>query len=222
MDAATLQDRINKGYGKAAARLGILHSVARPLTAAAPLLNIQGTLLCSFNAEDWKYLKPNKYGRPTWYGLFDGSLTRAGDYLIGPAVTYFIAAQQPLLSILCVDCNRQVALLRPPPAAASTGAQGYGGTCAADSTPALGTVDANGALVNGWPCSILLGGRQEHGTNLPMAVNNAGFQILLPPSVPIVIRASDIFLDDLGRRYIAEAAELSDLGWRINAREAHV
>ena len=126
------------------------------------------------------------------------------------------------VSVLCVECNRKVVLLRTAPATTPTGPQPYGGLCVADSSAALGSVDAAGALATGWPASILLGGRQEHGTNLPMAVSNAGFQILLPPSLPLVVRASDLFLDDLGRRYIVEAAELTDLGWRINCREAHV
>ncbi|CAN7328822.1 hypothetical protein LJR084_001918 [Variovorax sp. LjRoot84] len=224
MDAATLQDRIYRGYGKAAVRLGVLHDVFRPSGVLDPLASVSKLLaiLASFNAEDWKYIKPSKYGKPFWYGLFDATPTRPGDYLVGPAVTYFIAAQQLHLTVLCVECNRSVALLRAPAPASSTGAQPYGGVCAADSDAALGSLNPDGSLATGWPCSILLGGRQEHGTDLPMAVNNAGFQVLLPPSVPLVIRASDVFLDDLGRRYIVEAAELTDLGWRINSREAHV
>ncbi|MGJ7529849.1 hypothetical protein [Variovorax sp. GB1P17] len=220
MDAATLQNRIYKGYGKAAVRLGVSYSIARPLLAAAPLANVVGSVLASFNAEDWEYVKPNKYGKATWYGLFDGTLTQAGDYLLGPQGPFFIAGQQLHLSILCVACNRSVGLLRPAPPVSGTGVQGYGGTCIADGTAGLGTI-TNGVLSNGWPASILLGGRQGHGTELPMAVSNAGWQILLPPSVPIVINASDIIIDDLGRRYIAEAAELTDLGWRINCKEAH-
>lgn len=221
MDAATLQNRIYRGYGKAAARLGLPNVVSRPTSAADPLANVIGTLPCSFNAEDWKYVKPNKYGRPTWYGLFDASTTQAGDYLVGPQGTFFIAAQQLHLSVLCVECNRSIALLRQPAPSASTGAQPYGGVCIAESEPGLGTLDPSGALVKGWPCSILIGGRTEKGGTLPMSTKDAGWQILLPKSVPLVLRASDVLLDDLGRRYVLEAAELSDLGWRCNAKEVH-
>lgn len=223
MDAATLQSRIYKGYGKAAVRLGLANNVYRPAGTANPLAagNLLVSLLASFNSEDWSYLKPNKYGRPTWYGLFDGSLTRAGDYLVGPKGTFFIAAQQLHLSILCVECNRSVALVRAPAASSPTGVQAYGGACATEDTAALGTLNGDGTLSAGWPASILLAGKSEQGVGLPMSVKNAGFQILLPASIPLVINASDTFLDDLGRRYVAEACELTDLGWRINAKEAH-
>lgn len=221
MDAATLQNRIYRGYGKAAARIGVLYQVARPLAAAAPLANIEFSLLCSFNARDWTYIKPNRYGDPSWYGLFDATQTQAGDYLLGPQGPFFVAGQQLHLSILCINCNRSVALLRTPTATSPTGVQPYGGNCAAEDTAALGSIDVNGKLVNGWPASILLVGRAEAGGVLPMSMKNAGFQVLLPASVPITINSSDMLLDDLGRRYMIEAAEFTDLGWRINAKEAH-
>jgi hypothetical protein len=221
MDAATLQNRIYKGYGKAALRLGIQYDIARPIYPQAPLGNVIGNLLASFNAEDWKYSRPNKYGKPTWFGLFDGTVTQAGDYLVGAQSTYFIAAQQLHLPILCVECNRQVSLLSMPSGPSSVGAQGYGGVCAAESISVLGDVDSYQCLVTGWPASVLFGGRQTHGTDLPLSVNNTGFQIILPRSVPETINASDIFVDDLGRRYQVEGAELTDLGWRANVKEVH-
>jgi hypothetical protein len=73
-----------------------------------------------------------------------------------------------------------------------------------------------------WPASILLGGRaQQSGNGLPSAVQQAGWKILLPPSVPVVLNAGDIATDDLGRRYALIAAELTDLGWRCMAQEVH-
>ncbi len=222
MDAAKLQSRIYKGYGKAAKRLGVSYDIARPIYPANPLGNIVGSLLASFNAEDWKYIKPNKYGKATWYGLFDATTTQVGDYLLGPQGPFFIAAQQLHLSVLCVGCNRSVALMRAPEGASAVGAQAYGGVCASESGAALGDIDSNGCMVSGWPASVLFGGRQAHGTELPMSVSNACFQILLPASVPEVISASDIFVDDLGRRFQADACELTDLGWRVNAKEVHV
>jgi hypothetical protein len=116
-------------------------------------------------------------------------------------------------------CNHTIALLRAP-VSAGVGVQGYGGACAADSTAVLGVV-TNGAVVDGWPASILIGGRQAAGTNLPMAVQNGGFEVMLPKTVPIAIRASDILLDNLGRRFIADTCELSELGWRMTVKEVH-
>lgn len=224
MDALTLKSRIYRGYGKAAVRLGLLNSVYRATNAANPLSADANlfSLLASFNAESWRYIKPNKYGKSTWYGLFDGSLTLPGDYMVGPQGTFFIALQQLHLSILCVECNRKVSLLRQAVATNPTGAQPYGGACITENVALLGALNAAGAVATGWPASILIGGRVGPSADLPMSAKNAGWQILLPVTLPVVIHADDVFLDDLGRRYIAEAVELTDAGWRINAKEAHI
>lgn len=223
MDAATLQSRIFKGYGKAAVRLGVLCDLYRPIGAVdpiAPATKLQ-SILASFNAQDWKYIRPNKYGNPTWYGLFDATPTMQGDYLIGSQGTFFIAGQQLHLSILMVECNRTLALMRAPAKTNATGAQPYGGLCVAEDVATLGAINASGAVTTGWPASVLLGGRADSASNLPLSVKNAGWQILLPASVPVPIHAGDVLLDDLGRRYLTEACELTDAGWRINAKEAH-
>lgn len=211
MNAAQIQARIYAGYGKAALSLGTLYNQHRPSGAANPLATIRGTLHASFNAEDFGYKKPNKYGQPTWYGVFDGNVTQPGDYLVGAAGTFFIAAQQSHLPILLVECNRVVRVLRAPEVE-SVGAVSYSGACAADAVEVL----------TGWPASILLKGRAEPtGTGLPAATKNIGWQILLPPSIPITINASDILVDDLGRRYAVQGAEQTDLGWRIQSVEEH-
>lgn len=221
MDAATIQGKIYAGYAKVALRLGLAYQQYRPSLAANPLSTARASLYASFNAEDFKYGKPNKYGDPLWYGVFDGSTTLPGDYLVGPGGTFFIAAQQLNLPILMVECNRQVRLLRVS-APSGVGAVGYSGQCATDSTDALGAGGANGSFGTGWPASILQGGRAEAtGTGLPTTNKNAAWKILLPVSVPITMNASDILLDDLGRRYVVQGAELTDLGWRMQAVEEH-
>lgn len=221
MNAAQIQSRIYAGYGKAALTLGTVYSQYRPAGAANPLATVRGTLYASFNAEDFGYKRPNKYGQPTWYGVFDGSVTQPGDYLIGQEGTFFIAAQQLHLPILMVECNRQVRLIRQA-APANVGAVGYSGECASDDVDVLGQRAVDGSFGTGWPASIILKGRSEQsGTDLPSTTKNVGWQILLPPSVPITIAAGDILLDDLGRRYAVHGAEQMDLGWRIQAVEEH-
>lgn len=220
MDAATLQSRIYAGYGKAALRIGQLYSQYRPSGFANPLATQRGTLYASFNSEDMKYSRPNKYGKATWYGVFDGSLTQAGDYLVGPGGTFFIAAQQQALPILVVGCNRTVRIGRTP-TDATPGLQAYSGVVESDQVDVLGTSDALGGIATGWPASILIGGRSDKDGKLPSSVKSAGMIILLPPSVPIAIIESDIIHDDLGRRYAVYTAELTDLGWRIQANEEH-
>ncbi|MFC6519746.1 hypothetical protein ACFQAT_08120 [Undibacterium arcticum] len=146
--------------------------------------------------------------------LINDATTQAGDYLVNANGTYFIAGKQFLLPVIVVECNRQVKITREQ-AVTSVGAVGYSGNQPSQE------IDVLGASGNLWPASILLGGKSQRGVDLPAGVKNVGWKILLPPSVPITIMAGDIATDDLGRRYAIEGAELTDLGWRINAQEIH-
>ena len=186
------------------------------MAAASPLSNQIGTLKAAFNSGDSTYRAPNLPGDAIWYGDFDGRLTQPGDYLVRVAdgQTYFVAAQQQLLPIVCIDCNRSVHITRQQTQAA-VGAVGYGGMVPANEVDVLGTSSAL------WPASILFGGKSQSAAGLPADVKNSGWRILLPPSVPVVLKAGDIVIDDLSKRYAIDGAELTDLGWRINAQEVH-
>lgn len=231
MDSATLQNKIYAGYAKAALRIGPVYTQYRPGGAGNPLAAPLATFNASFNAEDMKYGRPNKYGAPTWYGIFDGRLTQVGDYLVGPGETYFIAAQQLTLPILCVECNRTVRVTRPAAPVPISTAGGvsvlpYAGVCDSpgESVDVLGISPANnGGVFVGWPCSILFGkGRLKNTDALPSGTSEqTGWLILLPPSVPIIFQAGDRLIDDLGRMYVVNGAEQTDLGWRIAAIEVH-
>src|ERR1035441_8627498 len=95
MNGALVQSKIWRGYERAAVKIGSLCQFYRPehnklqLQGGGDLLlegegslelqgsrNYPGTALftryASLNAEDMKYGKPNKYGKSTWYALFDG------------------------------------------------------------------------------------------------------------------------------------------------------
>ncbi|EJN07792.1 hypothetical protein [Herbaspirillum sp. YR522] len=214
MDALKLQDKIYSGYAKAAKRLGLVYTQFRPAGTGNPLATAAGTLNAAFNAEDMTYKRPDRYGDSVWYGLFDGRLTQPGDYLVNGTTIYFIASQQLHLPIQCVQCNRRIRLTRMPESSA-VGAGGYRGNCAAEAVDVLGA--------EGWPASVLLKGRMENtGSNLPGATKNVGWQVLLPPSIPIIINASDTLIDDLGRRYAVQGAEQTDMGWRLTTVEEHL
>jgi len=229
MRAEQIHAKIYAGRGKAALRLGLAYRVLRPTGAADPLDSAgeMAVINAAFNAGDNDYRKPAKPGEAVWYGDFDGRQTRPGDYLVpasGLGQTYFIAAQQPLLPIVCIACDRAVRVSRAAPpqgGAEAVGAVGYSGLCEAPgaSVDVLGA--STGGVFTGWPCSILFGGRAQPASGLPADVKNAGWRLLLPPSVPLVLRAGDILTDDLGRRFAIEGAELSATGWRLNAQEAH-
>lgn len=214
MDGATLQARIYAGYGKAALRIGQQYAQYRPSGAGNPLESSLASLYVSFNAEDMLYGRPNKYGKPTWYALLDGTKTQPGDYLTGPGGTFFIAAQQQALPVLAVECNAKVRISRMA-APTAAGAVGYGGVVES------AAVDVLGSAAAGWPASVLIGGRSDKIVSTAMSVKSSGWQILLPPSVPIAIAQGDVLHDDMGRRYAVYAAELTDLGWRLNANEEH-
>lgn len=221
MDATKLQTKIYKGYGQAAKRLGMPYAQYRPTGAGDPLATSIGTILTALNAEDMSYGKPNRYGAPVWYGLFDARTTQVGDYLVGSQGTFFIASQQLHLPIQVVECNRKVRISRAA-AQPGVGAVGYGGPCGdADDQYLIG--DGSG-VGSGWPASILLFGQREKAiSGLPGSSQQVGWRILLPASIPssVIIQAADTISDDIGRRYIVQGAELTDMGWRITTSELH-
>ncbi|UQV43443.1 hypothetical protein KIV45_15865 [Janthinobacterium lividum] len=212
MDGSTIQNRLYRGYAKAAQKIGIAHDQYRPAGALTPLAagNKLASLPASFNAESFAYGKPNKYGKPTWYAIVDGAQTRVGDYLVGPSGTFFIAAQQALLPILAVECNRTINILRPQQQT-GVGAVGYGGD----------TDDNETLLMQAWPASVLQGAKGEKNeTNLPGDVRSPWWAVLLPALPGVLLRTADIITDDLGRRLLVSSAELTDMGWRITAMQA--
>lgn len=221
MDGPTIQARIYAGRGKAALRIGLDFRQYRPLAANAPLGNLVGTIKAALNSGDSTYRSPNLPGDAIWYADLDGRLTQVGDYIrrVADGQTWYIAAQQQLLPIVAIDCNRAVQVLRGTPSSGSVGLLPYGAASPCDPSSMTAVVGGPGAL---WPASILLGGRGSmNATHLPTGAKQAGWRIMLPPSVPVVLQAGDVVLDDLDRRYVVDAAELTDMGWRINAQEVH-
>ncbi|MDE1139969.1 hypothetical protein [Paraburkholderia tropica] len=211
MDSAKLQQKVYSGYAKAAKRIGPPYDQYRP---ANPLDPFQGgplqTLYASFNAEDMTYGRPNKYGKATWYCLVDGSQTQVGDYLINGDKTYFIAAQQTILPILAVECNRTINIFRPQQQTAA-GLNPYGGTIDSNQTE----------LMSGWPASVLQGTKgDKEGAVLPGDVRLPWWAILLPAYPGVTLLTADIITDDINRRYIISSAELTDLGWRCTCMQA--
>ena len=204
---ATIQSRIWRGYAKAAQRLGVAYQFYRPGGGAFPGAALF-TRPVSLNAEDMSYGKPGKYGKPNWYALVDGTGTQAGDYFVGPQGTFFVAAFQPLLPILAVECNRIAALSRVLEPS-GIGAQAYSGMTVANQIP----------FATGVPCSILQGTKGERNpVDLPADTRLPWWAILMPAAVGAV-NDGDLIEDDLGRRYMVSSAELTDLGYRIIATQ---
>lgn len=214
MDGARLQERIYRGRGKAAHHIGRPCAVFRPNNPTAPLTNQIAQFNVAFAAADQSYLKPNLYGKPVWYADYDGRHTKPGDYVvrISDNQVWFIAAQQQLLPIVAISCNASI-VVRRQAQSTTFGAEGYSGII--DPNYVLGSLDSP------WPASILIGGRALAAVGLPADVKESGWRILLPASVPLTIEAGDRLDDDQSRGFWVESAELTDLGWRLTANEAH-
>jgi hypothetical protein len=215
MDGATIQQRVYAGRGKAAARIGLSCAIMRPTGATATHANV-GSTPAAFNAGDSTYKAPNMPGDPIWYADIDGRLIQQGDYLVRQVdgAMWYVAGMQQLLPIIVIDCNRMVTVQRAQQSTAP-GAVGYGGV-----TPSS-LVTILGSNAQKWGASILIGGRKDQAANLPAGVKNAGWRIMLPPSVTVTLTPGDVISDDLGRRYVVDACENTDLGWRMTGNEIH-
>jgi len=211
MNASGIQGKIYAGYAKTAARLGFATEVFRPtgpLAALAPT-NFVTTLLASFNAEDMHYRKANKYAHPTWFCVADGRRLKVGDLLVSEQDgTFFVAAMQSMLPILTVQTNTTVSVFRVADDNA-VGALPYAGPTANNLEP----------LMTEWPASVLQGSKGEKNEAALPADTRAALWNVLLPYAGVTLRASDILTDHLGRRFALQSCELTDLGWRLTARQ---
>lgn len=216
MDGASINAKIYAGRAKVALRLGLDCNVFRPLSAAAPLGNQVATTKAAFNNGDNNYRNPNLPGDSIWFADLDGRITQPGDYLVrgSDGCLFYIADQQYLLPIIAIKCNRTVVASRQQPVA-SVGAVGYGGNLPTQEIAVLGAPGA------GWPASILLMGGNQPSEGFGAGVKEARWRVMLPFSVPVLLKSGDIITDDLGKRYVAEGLEKTDFGWRIDAHEVH-
>ncbi|MBN9560257.1 MAG: hypothetical protein J0H14_05940 [Alphaproteobacteria bacterium] len=212
MDAAILQDRISRGLGTAARRIGASTDAYRPRGTSDPLARANRFLRlpAAFSGPDGKFARPNGYGDALWFGVFDAAYTRPGDYLVQGGSIWFVAAQQPLLPVLCVQTNRTVAFRRPA-APGGVGVNSYGGIALSTATP----------LISGWPASVLgASPGNRPSANLPSDSSVGTWTVLLPAVEDVVLRPADLMTDDLDRTGIVASAEITDLGWRLTVKQA--
>jgi hypothetical protein len=212
MNGRKLQDRLHLGLGFSARHIGQTTDAFRPSGPFHPL-DVQNRFLrlpAAFISASGKIDHADEYGDVLWYGIFDGSYTRPGDYLIMGWGRFFIASQAPLLPILCVRTNRTISIAQPK---MQTGIAGnsYGGYISGDSL----------SLIDGWPASVLGETRSSHSNaDLPTDQVVPYWNVLLPSPPGVVLSPGDIITDDLGRTAIIAGSELTDLGWRISAKMA--
>ena len=208
MDFDPIDDVIQRGRGIAAFRVGQMHTLHRPRNAGQPLAG--ATAIMAMPALFTPSVgRSASYGHPLYEGVFDASYTAAGDFLVGKALTWFVANQSPLLPVLCVKTTRVVDVRRMQ-APAGIGLSGYGG------------LQRSGAqtVLSGWPASVVAHGLGLDRADLPADPPLGGWSVLLPVLPGVTLRSGDLITDDIGRAGVVSAAELSDLGWRLLVRQA--
>jgi hypothetical protein len=212
MNGHRLQDRLYLGLGVSARHIGQPTDAFRPTRPFRPLdpQNRFLRLPATFISAGGKYSHANEYGDVFWYGIFDASYTRPGDYLVIGSAHFFVASQAPLLPILCVRTNRIISIAQPK-MQMGIASNAYGGY----------TLGSSITLIDGWPASVLGENRSSRSTaDLPTDQVIPYWNILMPPPPGIVLSPGDIISDDLGRAAVIVGSELTDLGWRISARMA--
>lgn len=204
--ADRIADRLSRGLGRAALRLGRPHDLHRPTGPHAPTDPATRILrlYAAFAPESGDVAAP---GKPLRLGTFDTAYTRPGDILLGPAGTLFLIGQDLLAPPLLVLANRTVSLRRPA-RNVGVGANPYGGQLRAEALP----------LLTDWPASILAAGHSGQGS-LPADTRTAAWTVLLPPLPPgcPTLRAADLVTDDENRTLTLSSAEQSAHGWRLQA-----
>lgn len=217
MDQTGIQAKVAYGYLKAATYLGATFTQYRPDGPANPIsdANQIATLKAAFDPDaKFSFAKPSGYGKPVYFGLFDPSHVQVGDYLVHDTQgTYFLAGFEPIKPPMCVQCNRTLTFTRPGPP--KIGPNAYGGPLPSDAV----------VMLTAWPASVLKGTKGDKGdtgTLLPGDVRQAWVEILLPSVGGVQIRAGDQIVDDqaIPMHYTVSGAELTDLGYRIEAAGA--
>src|ERR1700761_2199640 len=203
MNGWKLQDRLYLGLGLSARRIGQPTDAFRPSGPNQPLATQNRFLRLSatFTSTSGKSTHANEYGDALWYGLFDGSYTRPGDYLSNGAECFFVASQSALLPILCVRTNRTISIAQPR---LQTGIAGnsYGGYTAGDSI----------SLMSDWPASVLGENRSGHSNaDLPTDQVIPYWNVLLPSLPGVVLSPGDVITDDLNRTAVIAGSELTEL-----------
>ena len=208
MDGARIQQLVNRGYALSAFRVGMPHVWYRPTGPVSPISPASqlGTLNAAFSADDYRFAKSQPYAKALWSVLVDASQTAVGDYLVGQ-FTWFVAAQDPLLPVLAVQCNHALSIVRPTSNRSLGRVRGLDGDTRSAETP----------VMTGWPASLLQGTKGEKpDTGIPGAARDPWYAALLPAVTGVAIETDDIAIDENGNRYQISSTELTPKGWRLS------
>jgi hypothetical protein len=213
MRETTLSSKVWRGLGKAARATGENTDAYRPADGDDPLRlsNRFLRLPAVFHRPPVRMVRPGGYGEALWEGLFDARYTRAGDYLVRPdGATWFVAAQSPAQVPLCVRTLRRLSFWRPSGPVAA-GSNSYGGV-AQGSAP---------SVLTGWPAAVVTTGvTGPAALATTAALKQVEWAVLLPPLDWLALMPGDTMTDDLARTGVVQAAEFTQLGWRLAVRQS--
>ncbi len=208
----TLQAKYNSAMGRAASVIGEAVRQYRPANPMAPLdgSGYTNSFNAAFDADPaLSFNKPAVVGRYLFYLLADATTLAVGDYIAAPQSTYFVGSMEDLRPPVVLRTNAVLSLVRPEESVRAGLAPPGGDSLSSEVT-----------LFAGWPSAMLIAGGGGHGdVDLPGDAGMGSWQILLPALFGIAIRGSDILVDQTGLRHVVTAAELSPMGWRIDAQQ---
>jgi hypothetical protein len=212
MNSRKIQDRIHLALGRAANHVGILADAYRTAEAHDPLdpknryLRLPAHFLPASGSES----RVGGVSELVWHGIFDGSYTRPGDYIIAGPDRFFIAKQDRFEPIICIRTTRTITISRPN-AQTLPASNPYGGY-----TPATSTV-----LLSNYPAGVTGETRSTQSSlGLPTGETVPYWFVQLPAPPGVAILSGDVIADDLNRTAVVMASDLNPAGWRINAKMA--
>lgn len=209
VDVTLVQTKINNGYAKAAAVLGSAYLLYRAAGPNNPLATEIGSLNAWLTTDPaLKGQAPMAFGKPQWFAAMQRDVLMVGDYLIGPAGTFFVSSLDDPAPVGLIYCNKIISadrLLDALPLGASAARFGT-------------SLQNRQSFMMGWPaCVLQLGGGEkmtETGMGLPSDAKLPSMTILLPACAP-QMRFNDLLTDEDGQAMMITSAEITKLGWRI-------
>ncbi|MFT8439841.1 hypothetical protein [Acetobacter fabarum] len=215
MYQALLQQKVARGYAKAALRLGATTAQYRPTVLDAPMGTPYATLLAAFNNDKkFGFDGPALWDKPAVFGLLDTTDVLAGDLLTCAGENYFVARLEPFRPPLCILCNCIVSLSGDPGQGSTNG---DGGTCTdVGASNDYGTGGSGKTtLASGWPAFIQIKNKGgATGDGIPGSIKAADYEMLLPVMPNFVPTTYMTVTTDLGMTYTISAVEPSQYGNR--------
>ncbi|GBQ94581.1 hypothetical protein ACFFGF_06935 [Asaia lannensis] len=184
-----IQEKVDFSFAKVARKLGRKARHYRLVDPLSPLSMPCGmSCLCVDLDHGFRLRRPRGWAQAMAYGISDAAL-RTGDLFEQDDCFYFVAQTEPLRPALLVCCNRLVSV---------TGMRG-----------------AEGLYVARCPASLRLTGKgDDRRSGMPGAVRSGSYMLHLPLLPGFCLMPYMQVTDEIGARYLIDAVERSECGFR--------